>query len=73
MANDKVISTQALIEKFQQALADEWGYIWGTAGEKWTAAKQAELEKTTDPDREQGRKGYFQPFVPLFIMYRYCL
>ena len=56
MANDKVISTQALIEKFQQALADQWGYIWGTAGEMWTAAKQAELEKTTDADREQGRK-----------------
>ena len=56
MANDKVISTTALIEKFQQALADQWGYIWGTAGEKWTAAKQAELEKTTDADREQGRK-----------------
>ena len=56
MANDKVISTTALIEKFQQALADVWGYIWGTAGEKWTAAKQAELEKTTDPDRANSRK-----------------
>ena len=56
MANDKVITTQALIELFQQALADEWGYIWGTAGEKWTAAKQAELERTTDPDRELSRK-----------------
>ena len=56
MANDKVISTQALIEKFQQALADEWGYIWGTAGEKWTAAKQAELEKTTDSARANSRK-----------------
>lgn len=56
MANDKVISTQALIEKFQQALADEWGYIWGTAGVKWTAAKQAELEKTTDANRANSRK-----------------
>jgi len=55
MANEKVISTQALIEKFKQALAEKWGYIWGTAGETWTAAKQAELEKTTDKDREQGR------------------
>ena len=55
MANEKVISTQALIEKFKPALAEKWGYIWGTAGETWTAAKQAELEKTTDKDREQGR------------------
>lgn len=35
-----VISTEALIEKFQQALDEEWGYIWGTAGIEWTAAKQ---------------------------------
>ena len=52
----KVISTQALIAKFEQALNEKWGYIWGTAGESWTAAKQAELERTTDEDRAQGRK-----------------
>ena len=51
-----MIQPQALIEKFKYALAENWGYIWGTAGEKWTAAKQADLEKTTDKDREQGRK-----------------
>ncbi len=56
MANEKVISTQALIGKFRQALEEKWGYIWGTAGENWTAAKQKELEKTTDADRAQGRK-----------------
>ena len=56
MANDKLISTQALIEKFQQALEDDWGYIWGTAGELWTAAKQKELERTTDIDRAMSRK-----------------
>lgn len=50
-----MISSDALIEKFKQALADKWGYIWGTAGEKWTEAKQKELEKTTDSDRAQGR------------------
>ena len=55
MANEKVITTTALIAKFEQALKEKWGYIWGTAGETWTAAKQAELEKTTDKDREQGR------------------
>lgn len=56
MANDKVITTTALIEKFKQALAEKWGYIWGTKGEPWTAAKQAELEKTTDADRANSRK-----------------
>jgi len=54
--NAKIITTAKLIEKFQQALDDKWGYIWGTAGVLWTAAKQAELEKTTDADREQSRK-----------------
>ena len=51
-----MISAQALIEKFRQALDGHWGYIWGTAGEKWTEAKQRELEKTTDSNRAQGRK-----------------
>lgn len=55
MANN-VISTEALIAKFQYALDNDWGYIWGTAGILWTAARQAQLEKTTDSDRESGRK-----------------
>ena len=50
-----MISTQALIDKFKQALSEKWGYIWGMAGEQWTAGKQKELEKTTDSDRAQGR------------------
>lgn len=56
MANEKLITTAALIAKFQHALDEGWGYIWGTAGETWTEAKQKELEKTTDADREKGRK-----------------
>lgn len=51
-----MIQAQTLIEKFRQALSENWGYIWGTSGETWTAAKQKELEKTTDDDRVQGRK-----------------
>jgi len=35
-----MISTQALVEKFQYALNNDWGYIWGTSGQKWTQAKQ---------------------------------
>jgi len=50
------ITTEALIAKFQFALDGDWGYIWGTAGEMWTAARQRALEKTTDSDREMGRK-----------------
>ena len=34
------IKASALIEKFQYALANHWGYIWGTAGVEWTQAKQ---------------------------------
>lgn len=56
MANEKVISSKALIEKFQQALSEKWGYIWGTAGGEWTAEKQENLEKTTDSDRANSRK-----------------
>lgn len=47
MANEKVISTQALIEKFQHALDDKWGYIYGAAGETWTAAKQKAATRET--------------------------
>jgi hypothetical protein len=51
-----MITPEALIAKFRQALDEHWGYIWGTAGEAWTEAKQKELEKTTDSSRAQGRK-----------------
>lgn len=35
-----MISTQALIEKFEYALNNHWGYIWGSAGIEWTQEKQ---------------------------------
>lgn len=35
-----MIQAQALIDKFRFALDNHWGYIWGTAGVVWTAAKQ---------------------------------
>lgn len=54
--SNNVISTEALIAKFQYALDNNWGYIWGTAGVEWTAARQKQLEQTTDADRESGRK-----------------
>jgi uncharacterized protein YgiM (DUF1202 family) len=53
MAN---ISSQALIDLFQKALNDKWGYIWGTAGVEWTKAKQDALNKTTDANRANSRK-----------------
>ena len=39
------IAAVDLIAKFQYALDDKWGYIWGTAGETWTQAKQDALVK----------------------------
>ena len=47
MANDKVISTSALVEKFQYALKNKYGYIYGSAGELWTEAKQAKATRET--------------------------
>ncbi len=35
-----MIRPDDLIAKFKYALAEKWGYIWGTAGVKWTQAKQ---------------------------------
>lgn len=51
-----MITTNDLIGKFQQALSDKWGYIWGTAGVQWTKARQEALEKTTDADRAISRQ-----------------
>lgn len=35
-----MIKASALIAKFQEALNDHWGYIWGTAGGIWTQKEQ---------------------------------
>lgn len=35
-----MVKAEALIEKFRYALENKWGYIWGTWGTMWTAAKQ---------------------------------
>ena len=51
-----MIKAEELIAKFQQALDDHWGYIWGTAGAMWTEARQKQLEKTTDENRAMSRK-----------------
>lgn len=51
-----MITPQALIDKFKYALSNKWGYIWGTAGVKWTQARQTALNKTTDSNRANGRK-----------------
>ncbi len=36
-----MITQDALIKKFQQALDERWGYIWGERGDVWTETKQA--------------------------------
>ena len=40
MASNTVISADALIAKFQYALNNKWGYIYGASGQLWTEAKQ---------------------------------
>lgn len=35
-----MVTAQGLIEKFQFALQDKWGYIWGKWGQLWTEAQQ---------------------------------
>jgi len=52
----KTVTSAAVIDIFQMALKERWGYIWGTAGVMWTQAKQDQIEKTTDSDRAQARK-----------------
>ena len=41
-----MVSAAKLIEKFQYALNNKWGYIYGASYEKWTQAKQNALVKT---------------------------
>lgn len=40
-----MIPVNKLIEKFQQAYTERWGYIWGAAGSIWTASDQAYADK----------------------------
>ena len=58
MANEKLVTTEALIAKFQYALDNYWGYIYGAIHEMWSAAKQASYEKAHqgDKDRENSCK-----------------
>ena len=35
-----MVKASALISLFRQALAEEWGYIWGQRGDVWTQAEQ---------------------------------
>ena len=49
-----MIKATDLIAKFQQALDEKWGYIWGKTHEKWTLEKQEQYAKTYDgvPERQ---------------------
>lgn len=50
-----MITPSALIAKFEQALDEQWGYIYGKTHELWSEAKQAEYVRdyNHDPDRAQ--------------------
>ena len=49
-----MISPQELIELFVYALANAWGYIWGTAGVMWTEARQKNV--TDEAAQKYGKK-----------------
>ena len=53
-----MIKPAELIEKFQYALDDGWGYIYGTSHEMWSAEKQKQYARdyAGDPDRENSCK-----------------
>ena len=45
-----------LVNYVEAAYHEKGGYIWGTSGDMWTEKRQADIEKTTDADREKSRK-----------------
>lgn len=51
-----MIMVSALIEKFQYAYDNGWGYIYGTAGVKWTQARQEALERKTSSNYDMSKK-----------------
>ena len=55
-----MITTSDLIAKFKYALDNDYGYIWGQAGDKWTQAKQ------NAATREQTKK-YGQKWVGHYV------
>ena len=38
------IKASELVELFEKALIENWGYIFGAAGKEWTAARQKQIE-----------------------------
>lgn len=49
-----MVKASALIQLFQQALDEKWGYIWGQRGQTWTQAKQNAA--TRDMTKRYGQK-----------------
>ena len=55
-----MISSQKIIDLFQKALDEKWGYIYGAAGGTWTQSKQndavAAYKKAVENDDQKGIK-----------------
>jgi len=51
MANACVITTEALIKLFQQALDEKWGYIYGMTHVKWSEARQKQYDVAKANDK----------------------
>lgn len=47
------ITGKALVEKVEVAYQEKWGYIWATAGETWTLAKQEALVRKYNSDPQK--------------------
>ena len=53
------INVADLISKFQYAIDNKWGYIWGTAGDKWTQAKQNAATRESTKEYGQQWVGHY--------------
>ena len=56
MGKDTVVNASDVVELFKYALKNDYGYIYGRAGELWTQAKQEAMNKTTAEKYAMARK-----------------
>ena len=59
------LTPEQIIEDAKYALANNWGYIWGKAGELWTQAKQDAVNN--DPNGREQTKKYGQQWVGHYV------
>lgn len=60
-----MIKPSALIEKFEYALKEKWGYIYGKTHEIWTEEKQKAVEN--DPKGREQTKEYGRKWIGRYV------